>query len=121
MNAFLQKAIKMRQKPILLSDKSPAYLKAGFNYLMLTNNHSYDFGEGFKETLAALEAYEIPTSGSGLNQAEAERWYRRRIRGTEVSILSCGAYPIERSGFNGKTMSTATETRAGVLWEGDRI
>lgn len=103
--------------------KALAYLKeAGFNYLMLTNNHSYDFGEeGFKETLAALEAYEIPTSGSGLNQAEAERWYRRRIRGTEVSILSCGAYPIERSGFNGKTMTTATETRAGVLWEGDRI
>lgn len=100
-----------------------AHLKAaGFNYLMLSNNHCYDYGEtGFKDTIAALREYGIPTSGAGLNDDEAKRFYRTEKKGEKFSIISCGMYPIERSGFNGKKTATAKETRAGILWAGDEV
>lgn len=96
--------------------------KAGFNYFMITNNHCYDYGEaGFKDTLKALSDYGIPFSGAGLNKKEAEKFYTVEKKNQKVSIISCGAYPVERSGFNGKKTATATETRAGILWESDEL
>lgn len=99
------------------------YLKdAGFDYLMLTNNHCYDYGEdGFKDTLEAVAAAGFATSGAGLDKDEAAQFYRTQLNGHELSILSFGAYPVERSGFNGKTMAAATEERAGILWESDEL
>lgn len=100
----------------------PLLKKAGFTYLMQANNHCYDFGEaGFKDTLAALAEYDIPTSGAGLNEKEAARFYCTEAQGQPVAIISCGAFPVERSGFNGKATATATETRAGILWAGDTL
>ncbi len=96
--------------------------KAGFTYFMQTNNHCYDYGEaGFKDTLAALKEYGIPTSGAGSNAEEAARFYHTEIDGVKFAIISCGAYPVERSGFNGQTMATATKDRAGILWQNDRL
>lgn len=81
----------------------PELKRAGFNYLMQTNNHCYDFGEeGFRETMLALKEYGIPTSGAGMNINEAQKFYTTSIKGQEFSIISCGAYPVERSGFDGK-------------------
>ena len=99
------------------------YLKeAGFDYLMQANNHSYDFGEeGFKDTLSALEKYGIPTSGAGRNADEAKKFYHKTVGDTTFAIISCGAFPVERSGFNGKTTATATDTRAGILWQSDEL
>ena len=103
--------------------KALPYLKqVGFDYLMLTNNHCYDYGEpGFKDTLSAVAAAGFATSGAGLNKDEAAQFYRTEINGHAVSVLSFGAYPVEQSGFNGKTMAAATEERAGILWESDDV
>ena len=101
--------------------KALPYLKdAGFDYFMLTNNHSYDYGEeGFKDTLKAFTEYDIKTSGAGLTKKDAEKWFYSTVKSQKIAIQSCGAYPVERSGFNGKTTATATDKRAGILWEGD--
>lgn len=103
--------------------KALPYLKqVGFDYLMLTNNHCYDYGEpGFKDTLEAVAAAGFATSGAGLDKDEAAQFYRTTLNGHAVSVLSFGAYPVERSGFNGKTMAAATEERAGILWESDEV
>ena len=96
--------------------------KAGFDYLMLTNNHCYDYGEqGFKDTLAAFEEYKVPTSGVGYNADEARKFYHTTVNGTKLAIISCGAFPTERTGFNGATMASATETRAGILWRDEAM
>lgn len=99
------------------------YLKAaGFNYLMVSNNHCYDYGEtGFKDTLAALAEYDIPTSGAGATIDEAAQFYRTEKKGQKFSIISCGMYPVETSGFSGKQTAAATKTRAGILWASDEL
>ncbi|MBQ9494832.1 MAG: CapA family protein [Treponema sp.] len=100
----------------------PFLKQAGFTYLMQANNHCYDYGEaGFKDTLAALRKYDIPTSGAGRNADEAKQFYHTTVGDTTFAIISCGAYPVERSGFNGRTTATATETRAGILWQSDEL
>ncbi len=100
----------------------PELLKAGFDYLMQTNNHCYDYGEaGFKDTLAAFKEYSVPTSGVGYNKEEASKFYNTQVKGQNLAVISCGAFPVEQSGFNGKTTATATETRAGILWENPEL
>lgn len=100
----------------------PVLQKAGFGYLMQTNNHCYDYGEpGFRDTLSALREYGIPSSGAGHNLEEAREFWRTGINGTDISVISCGAFPVERSGFDGVRTATATETRAGILWQGGWI
>lgn len=100
----------------------PYLKKAGFDYLMLTNNHSYDYGEaGFKDTLKAVKEAGFATSGAGYSKTEAEKFYRVKIKGKDISILSVGAYPVERSGFNGEKQASATDKRAGILWKSDKV
>ena len=100
----------------------PKLKEAGFDYLMQTNNHCYDYGEtGFKDTLSALEEYKIPSSGIGKNLKEAKKFYHTTIKGLPVSVISCGAFPVERSGFNGEKTATATDKRAGILWQSDEL
>jgi len=96
--------------------------KCGFNYFMLTNNHCYDYGEqGFIDTLKALEEAEIPTSGAGYNLKEAEKFYHTEVNGQKFSIISCGAYPVEKSGFDGRKKAAAGEKKAGILWQNDEL
>ena len=38
-----------------------------------------------------------------------------------IYVISCGAFPVERSGFNGEKTATATESRAGILWQSDDL
>lgn len=106
-----------------VSKNSLKYLQqAGFDYLMMTNNHCYDYGEeGFKDTLNAVKELHFGTSGVGLNKTEALDFYRTTINGQKYSILSVGAYPVESKGFNGEKQATATETRAGILWKSPEV
>lgn len=99
------------------------YLKdAGFTYLMLTNNHSFDYGqEGFTDTLDAVRKAGFATSGAGMNSMEAEVFWRTTIRGQQFSVLSCGAYPVEKTGFDGSKTAAATDTKPGILWESPRV
>ncbi len=100
----------------------PKLLEAGFDYFMQTNNHCYDYGEpGFKDTLAAFEEFNIPSSGIGKNLEEAKKFYHTTIKGLPISVISCGAFPVERSGFNGEKTATATQSRAGILWKSDEL
>ncbi len=97
-------------------------LQAGFDYLMQTNNHCYDYGEsGFKDTLKAFAEYGVPSSGIGYNAEEAKKFYHTSIKGVPLSVISCGAFPVEQSGFDGKKTATATEDRAGILWKSDEL
>lgn len=95
----------------------PPLKYAGFDYLMLTNNHIWDYGEeGFLDTLKALERAGIPTSGAGENLQQASRPWETTIAGQAVKVLSVGAYPRERNGFDGRSEAAATEQRSGILF-----
>lgn len=94
---------------------------AGFDYLMINNNHVFDYGlQGFLDSLGALEEAGIATSGVGKNLAEASKFFITEIRGQQIAIISVGNYPKERSGFDGANVA-ATEEKAGVLWKNEKI
>jgi poly-gamma-glutamate capsule biosynthesis protein CapA/YwtB (metallophosphatase superfamily) len=91
--------------------------EAGFTHLCLANNHSFDFGEtGFLDTLGALERAGIAAPGAGRNLAEARSAAETVAAGMSVRVLSFGAYPVDRMGFDGRRTTRATETRPGILW-----
>ncbi|MFP4564721.1 MAG: CapA family protein, partial [Spirochaetia bacterium] len=91
--------------------------EAGFDYLSLTNNHCFDYGtDGFLETLEALDAAGILTSGAGRNEEEARKAVEI-VRGeTPIRILSAGAYPREANGFDGSRTARAGTDKPGILW-----
>jgi poly-gamma-glutamate synthesis protein (capsule biosynthesis protein) len=62
------KAIHYRMNP----ENLPALSRAGFDCLVLANNHTGDFGNaGLEETLATLHGAGIRTAGAGRNDEEA--------------------------------------------------
>ncbi len=97
------------------------YLKnAGFNYLYITNNHSFDFGiDGFKDTISNFKKAEMPTSGAGMNRAEALNPWQIRINQTDIRIISLADYPPETK-FDGSG-TLAGEDTPGVLWPEDDL
>jgi poly-gamma-glutamate synthesis protein (capsule biosynthesis protein) len=56
-----------------------------------------------------------------MNAPEAAEPWRTEIGGQRFSVISCGAYPVENSGFNGKKTAAAAESKAGILWESERV
>lgn len=139
----LPKGFTFRFRPRVLDPLA----RAGFDYLSVVNNHSYDYGEiGFLDTLAWLEQSPIATSGAGRNLEEAGRAHRTVVAsdgrasdapggveadagaapvrtppaGLPVAVLSVGAYPVERSGFDGARTTAAAADRPGVLWADPR-
>jgi hypothetical protein len=89
---------------------------AGFDYLTLTNNHSFDFGaEGFTDTLEHLRAAGIGTSGAGRDAGEALEPWVRVLGGSAVRLWSLAAYPVEGSGWDGRATRAGAAT-PGVLW-----
>jgi hypothetical protein len=60
------------------------YKEAGFEYLNLANNHSFDFGmKGVKHTLAFLDSNNIRTSG-----VPQHRFDTLTVRGTRIGFVS---------------------------------
>jgi poly-gamma-glutamate capsule biosynthesis protein CapA/YwtB (metallophosphatase superfamily) len=93
------------------------FASAGFSYLSVANNHTFDYGkEGFIDTLANLARAGIATSGSGRTVEEAARPAVLHVNGEEVRLLSFGDYPVDRTGFDGRTMARAGENTPGSLW-----
>lgn len=91
--------------------------EAGFGYLSITNNHSYDFGEiGFLDTLDALRSASIETSGAGADPEQAGLPSVFASESGEVRVLSIGAYPDERNGFSGVAHASVQDSRPGILW-----
>ncbi len=66
--AAADKAIHYRMHP----ENVPCLTKAGFDCLVLANNHAADFGSaGLEQTLEALHRAGIRTAGAGRNEEEA--------------------------------------------------
>ncbi len=98
----------------------PLLKEAGFDYFSLTNNHIFDYGEtGFIDTLKHLREANIPTSGAGLTKTEAVEYIEIIVNNNTIRILSMGAYPRENNGWDGRTMAQISETRPGILFEGN--
>jgi len=115
----LEKTFTFRFHPRVLDPLA----RAGFDYLSIVNNHSYDYGEtAFLDSLDHLAAAGIATSGAGRSLAEARLPYRfaGERAGVPIHVLSVGAYPVERSGFDGARQTAATADAPGVLWAGPR-
>ena len=94
-----------------------ALKKAGFSYLSLANNHTFDFGaRGFLDTLAGLSQWGLGTSGAGSNLREASLPFIARFGAVEVRILSFAAYPVDRTGFDGRKVARAAPDGPGALW-----
>jgi poly-gamma-glutamate synthesis protein (capsule biosynthesis protein) len=94
--------------------------EAGFTWLSLTNNHSFDFGlEGFLDTLDALAAAGIGTSGAGRSEEDARQASKAEAGSTPVRIVSFAAYPVDRTGFDGRRVARAAGQRPGILWLDD--
>jgi poly-gamma-glutamate capsule biosynthesis protein CapA/YwtB (metallophosphatase superfamily) len=95
--------------------------RAGFRYLSLANNHSFDFGAaGFLDTISALEKAGIGTSGAGVDEQAAAVPFATRVEGQEIRVLSFSAYPVDRRGFDGRKSARARENAPGALWLDDR-
>ena len=90
---------------------------AGFSYLSLANNHTFDFGQrGFLDTLARLSQWDIGTSGAGVSEREASLPFVVQTASMEVRVLSFGAYPVDRTGFDGRKTAHASGDQPGILW-----
>ncbi|MFO7849478.1 MAG: CapA family protein [Spirochaetia bacterium] len=114
-NAAVPKSYNFKFRPEVLP-----YLKsAGFDYLSITNNHCYDYGEkGFLDTLNYLKEYGLATSGAGENKEEA---LRPSLFEPDVHVLSAGDYPRENNGFDGREEAQAADTRPGILFSGPEV
>ncbi len=62
---------------------------AGIDAVSLGNNHAADFGAiGLEDTLATLDAVDLPYAGAGMNEADARRAAHLVIDGQRVALLS---------------------------------
>ncbi|MCL2705118.1 MAG: CapA family protein [Spirochaetaceae bacterium] len=108
----LEKSFNFKFDPSVL-----VYLKeAGFKYLYITNNHSFDYGEeGFIDTLLNFKKANIATSGAGENITEAIAPWQTEINKTKINIFSLADYPPEKV-FSGRKETEAGEKKPGILW-----
>ncbi|MCP5514155.1 MAG: CapA family protein [Spirochaetales bacterium] len=99
----------------------PRLKEAGYDYLMITNNHSFDYGiEGFRDTLLNLKKAGIATSGAGLDKNEAIAPWSTEIDGRKINIFSLSDYPPEKL-FQGRIETEAGEDRPGTAWYSDEF
>ena len=90
---------------------------AGFSYLSVANNHTFDLGRrGVLDTLDGLAKSGIGTSGAGIDLAAAERPFVTTPNGQEIRVLSFGDYPVDRRGFDGRAKALAGQETPGTLW-----
>ena len=103
-----------------LPDAVGALKQAGFSYLSLANNHTFDFGlPGFLQTLAALSTWKIMTSGAGANREEAGRPAVVKVGAQEVRVLSFGAFPVDEPGLTaGWLNARRIHDRGSCGWTG---
>jgi len=70
-------------------EAASALARAGFDVLVLANNHVRDCGDqGVLDTVAALERRGLAHVGAGATPAEAARPVRRQVGGVRLAILA---------------------------------
>jgi poly-gamma-glutamate capsule biosynthesis protein CapA/YwtB (metallophosphatase superfamily) len=82
---------------------------AGFNALLLANNHIYDYGkDALASTIETAKNLNLYTLGAGLNKLEAYKPLIKEINGLKIGIINaCEAqfgvldetYPAQESGY----------------------
>ena len=67
-----------------------ALLAAGVTDVVLANNHTFDFGiEGYRDTLAALDAAGLPYTGVGENDTDSRKiYYIDAEEGKRIAIVN---------------------------------
>ncbi|QEN04615.1 CapA family protein [Thiospirochaeta perfilievii] len=90
------------------------YLKeAGFNYLSISNNHTYDYGEvGFIDTINSLNSSLIGFSGAGKTVEAASKYFEK----DNFRVLSVASFPNEKNGYDGFKESMVNDKRPGILF-----
>lgn len=75
-----------RQHPLV----APGLVHAGFDFVHLANDHSYDLMDhGLVETLAQLEAVGLSAQGAGIDPASAWAPAYRDVGAVRVALLGC--------------------------------
>jgi poly-gamma-glutamate capsule biosynthesis protein CapA/YwtB (metallophosphatase superfamily) len=94
--------------------------KAGFDCLMVSNNHAFDFGmAGFLDTLDACAARGLGSPGGGRDEGAARAPWLAGIPGrASVRVWACADYPVENSGFDGRKFK-AGPLAPGIAWLDD--
>jgi poly-gamma-glutamate capsule biosynthesis protein CapA/YwtB (metallophosphatase superfamily) len=102
------KSYSFRFKP----STAVALKDAGFDYVSLCNNHSFDFGlEGFTDTLAALRDVGLPYSGAGMDYREAFAPLRAKLGDQSLCLVAFGAFTPEMP----PESILASDSRPGIL------
>jgi hypothetical protein len=101
-----------------IDPRSAEYLAlAGFDFLSLANNHSFDYGPaGFRDTLAALKNAGLKTAGAGQSFAEALAPARFTVRGAPVEVYAFAFYPVETPLQTGRFSPDRPHNGSGMLW-----
>lgn len=92
---------KKRYQFRMPSGGSAILREAGFDLLLLANNHGFDYGqEAFLDTLDELRREGPPEVGAGMSDAEAAspRLFKTD-KGEKLAFVGCAFFPKERYGF----------------------
>ena len=106
-------------------DNIGALESAGFNAMVLANNHNMDFGpEGLLQTIELLDRMKIAHAGGGRDLEEAHRPAIMERNGVKVAILSYTSiyvpgYPAEenKAGLATIKVSTSYQAPENVLYQ----
>ncbi len=90
---------------------------AGIDIVSLANNHILDYGpEGLADTLAALAARGVATTGAGPGLAAASTPSTIEVSGLRIAVLAFATFRDDGvSGFPARTFE-ATAGRPGIAW-----
>jgi len=95
-------------------------LDSGIDVVSLANNHVYDYtAVGFADTVTALESAGLPFVGAGLDWDQAVAPYESATGPARVALWALGAFPVERTGFNGLKHASIQRGQPGLLWADD--
>ena len=106
-------------------DNIRAFESAGFNAMVLANNHNMDYGaEGLLQTIELLDKMNIAHAGGGRNLEEAHRPAIMERNGVKVAILSYTSVYVagnpaekDKAGLATIKVSTSYQAPEDVLYE----
>ncbi len=98
------------------AQNADALKSAGFDILMLANNHTMDYrSQGLTDTMQALDSAGIFYAGAGASKREIEPCFIKK-NGIHIGVLSYSSLPPEGFMYNDEN-ATIAYARAGFLDE----
>jgi poly-gamma-glutamate capsule biosynthesis protein CapA/YwtB (metallophosphatase superfamily) len=81
----VQKLLNIRAHP----DRARDVARMGIRLATLANNHAVDYGwDGLQDTMAALQAAGVATTGAGENSTQAEALHLSEVGGVRIGTLA---------------------------------